>query len=105
MAAEIWLTFPDGSEHELKDSVSIGRDARNDLVMESAAVSREHAGLTGRKSVPLTAKSLSGADAVLIVTDHDDVDYSMVAKHGRLVLDTRNAMTRAGLAGSHIRKA
>jgi UDP-N-acetyl-D-glucosamine dehydrogenase len=42
---------------------------------------------------------------VLIVTDHDDVDYSMVAKHGRLVLDTRNAMTRAGLAGSHIRKA
>jgi hypothetical protein len=29
----------------------------------------------------------------------------MVAKHGRLVLDTRNAMKRAGVAGSHIRKA
>ncbi|MFL5980537.1 MAG: FHA domain-containing protein [Gaiellaceae bacterium] len=46
MAAEIWLTFPDGSEHELKDSVTIGRDTRNDLVMESAAVSRDHAALT-----------------------------------------------------------
>ena len=67
--------------------------------------SREHAGLTGRKSVPLNARSLGAADAVLIVTDHDDVDYSMVAKHARLVLDTRNAMTRAGVAGRHIRKA
>jgi hypothetical protein len=46
MAAEIWLTFPDGSEHELKDSVTIGRDTHNDLVMESAAVSRDHAALT-----------------------------------------------------------
>jgi UDP-N-acetyl-D-glucosamine dehydrogenase len=77
----------------------------HDPFIPAVKPSREHANLTGRKSVSLTAKSLSGADAVLIVTDHDDVDYSMVAKHGRLVLDTRNAMTRAGLAGSHIRKA
>ena len=46
MAADIWLTFADGREYELKDSVSIGRDAKNDLVMESAAISREHAGVT-----------------------------------------------------------
>jgi UDP-N-acetyl-D-glucosamine dehydrogenase len=77
----------------------------HDPFIPAVKPSREHASLTGRKSVPLTAKSLSSADAVLIVTDHDDVDYSMVAKHGRLVLDTRNAMTRAGLAGPHIRKA
>jgi predicted component of type VI protein secretion system len=48
MAGEIWLTFPDGSEHELTESVAIGRDAENDLVMESAAVSREHAAVTSR---------------------------------------------------------
>jgi pSer/pThr/pTyr-binding forkhead associated (FHA) protein len=46
MAANTWLTFPDGTEYELRDSVSIGRDAKNDLVMESAAISREHAGVT-----------------------------------------------------------
>jgi len=45
MAADIWLTFPDGTEHELKDNVSIGRDTKNDLVLESAAVSRDHAAL------------------------------------------------------------
>ncbi|MEZ5832495.1 MAG: nucleotide sugar dehydrogenase [Dongiaceae bacterium] len=77
----------------------------HDPFIPAVKPSREHGDLTGRRSVPLTAKSLRGADAVLIVTDHDDVDYSMVAKHARLVLDTRNAMTRAGLAGPHIRKA
>jgi predicted component of type VI protein secretion system len=48
VAEEIWLTFPDGTEHELKDTVSIGRGADNDLVMESAAVSRDHAAVTFR---------------------------------------------------------
>jgi pSer/pThr/pTyr-binding forkhead associated (FHA) protein len=48
MGADIWLTFPDGTEYELENSVSIGRDTRNDLVLESAAVSRDHAGVTFR---------------------------------------------------------
>jgi pSer/pThr/pTyr-binding forkhead associated (FHA) protein len=48
MAAEIWLTFPDGTEVDLKDSISIGRDTKNDVVMESSAVSREHAGVSFR---------------------------------------------------------
>jgi len=43
MPGEIWLTFPDGTEHELKETVTIGRDARNDLTFESASVSRDHA--------------------------------------------------------------
>jgi hypothetical protein len=48
VAANIWLTFPNGSEYELKDSISIGREPSNDLVMESAAVSRDHAALSFR---------------------------------------------------------
>jgi UDP-N-acetyl-D-glucosamine dehydrogenase len=79
--------------------------AYHDPFIPAVKPSREHGSLTGRKSVPLTAKSLSASDAVLIVTDHDSIDYAMVAKHGRLVLDTRNAMARAGLSGSHISKA
>jgi UDP-N-acetyl-D-glucosamine dehydrogenase len=49
-------------------------------------------------SVPLTAKVLDGADLVLILTDHSDVDYAFVVEHARLMLDTRNA-TR-GLAAA-----
>jgi pSer/pThr/pTyr-binding forkhead associated (FHA) protein len=48
MPGDIWLTFPEGTEHELKESVTIGRDARNDLMFDSQSVSREHAALTFR---------------------------------------------------------
>ena len=44
------------------------------------------------KSVPLTPEVLKGADCVLIVTDHSDVDYGLVARHARVVVDTRNAL-------------
>jgi predicted component of type VI protein secretion system len=48
MAGRKWLTFQDGSEHELTDTVAIGRDGDNDVVMGSSAVSREHAAVTFR---------------------------------------------------------
>ena len=44
-----------------------------------------------RKSTPLTSETLAGFDAVLIATDHDAVDYALVVRHAKLVLDTRNA--------------
>jgi len=45
MPGEIWLTFPDGTEHELREGVTIGRDDRNDLTFTSPSVSRDHAAL------------------------------------------------------------
>jgi FHA domain len=45
MPEDIWLTFPDGSEHQLKESVTIGRDPANDLTFTSNTVSREHAAI------------------------------------------------------------
>jgi UDP-N-acetyl-D-glucosamine dehydrogenase len=67
--------------------------------------SREHGHLTDRRSVPLTAKRIAAADAVLIVTDHDNVDYRLIGKHARLVVDTRNAMKKAGAGGRRVVKA
>ena len=52
---------------------------------------REHANLTGLKSVPLTTAQLATYDAVLIATEHSNVDYEFVVKHSKLVVDTRNA--------------
>jgi UDP-N-acetyl-D-glucosamine dehydrogenase len=40
--------------------------------------------------VELTADALAGADAVVIVTDHDGFDFDLVREHARFVLDTRN---------------
>jgi UDP-N-acetyl-D-glucosamine dehydrogenase len=66
---------------------------------------REHAALTGRKSVTWSAATLANYDSILIATDHDDIDYTLLAKHAKLVVDTRNACAKAGLTGSHIVKA
>jgi pSer/pThr/pTyr-binding forkhead associated (FHA) protein len=49
MPADIWLTLPDGTEHELRDRIEIGRDPKNDVVLDSSAVSREHAGVVLRE--------------------------------------------------------
>jgi UDP-N-acetyl-D-glucosamine dehydrogenase len=51
------------------------------------------AGAVG-KSVPLTDESLSGADAVMIVTDHSDIDYGRVKKTAKVLVDTRAAAPR-----------
>ncbi|WP_439497833.1 nucleotide sugar dehydrogenase [Bosea sp. (in: a-proteobacteria)] len=66
---------------------------------------REHPELTGRESVPLTQEALSGFDAVLIATDHDDVDYDLVVRHSRLVVDTRNVCARRKVSADHVFKA
>ena len=46
------------------------------------------------KSVPLTPETLKQYDLVLVSTAHSAVDWSMVAKHAKLVVDTRDAMRK-----------
>ena len=47
-------------------------------------------GATGLPQVELTVDEVELADAVVVVTDHDDFDYDMVRDRARYVLDTRN---------------
>jgi UDP-N-acetyl-D-glucosamine dehydrogenase len=68
-------------------------------------MTREHAALSGRPSICLTPTALTAYDAVLIATDHDDVDYSLVVRHAKLVVDTRNVCERMGLPKATIVKA
>jgi UDP-N-acetyl-D-glucosamine dehydrogenase len=53
---------------------------------------REHPHWAGTRSVPLTPAALRKYDAVLIATHHRAVDYTLLARHARLIVDTRNAM-------------
>ncbi|MDQ1675004.1 MAG: UDP-N-acetyl-D-glucosamine dehydrogenase [Actinomycetota bacterium] len=39
--------------------------------------------------VPLSEQALADADAVVLLTDHDDFDYDLIADKARYVLDTR----------------
>lgn len=58
---------------------------------------RHHGPIAGRTSVPLQADSVSSYDAVVIVTDHDGIDYAAVAAQARLVVDTRNVLKHVGV--------
>ena len=46
MARDIWVTFPDGTEHELEDRLTVGRGPENEITLASSKVSREHAVIT-----------------------------------------------------------
>jgi len=46
------------------------------------------------RSVPLDPESVAAADCIMIVTDHSAIDYHMIRRKARLVVDTRNAMPK-----------
>ena len=45
----------------------------------------------GMESVDLTSERIAAYDACVLVTDHAAFDYGLLARHARLVVDTRNA--------------
>jgi len=59
------------------------------------------------KSLKLSKKSLEDHDCVLIVTDHASVDWQAIAKHSKLIVDSRNAIERfvgsANVAGQLVK--
>lgn len=77
----------------------------HDPIITAVKPSREHPHLAGRRSVSLSAANLKRADVVLIVTDHDSIDYRAIGKGAKLILDTRNRMARVGWRGRNVIKA
>ena len=58
-----------------------------------------------KTSVKLTPESLKKYDAVLIVTNHASVDYKLIEKHAKLIVDTRNALNKSGVRIGKVYKA
>jgi UDP-N-acetyl-D-glucosamine dehydrogenase len=66
---------------------------------------REHMELAGRKSIEGSALKSYKCDAVLISTDHDNIDYKAVLDLGVPVVDSRNAIARRKLPMDLVVKA
>ncbi|HTX50346.1 MAG TPA: nucleotide sugar dehydrogenase, partial [Caulobacteraceae bacterium] len=77
----------------------------HDPFVEVIPVTRGAPGLSHRRSQALSPEMVASYDVVLIATDHDGVDYEMIAKHGGLIVDTRNVMARHGLSSTRVAKA
>ena len=66
---------------------------------------RAYPQLKGMRSIELTPSRLGSYDAVLISTDHDCIDWGLIAEGSRLIIDTRNVCARHGYEGEMIVKA
>ena len=66
---------------------------------------RAYRELAGFNSVDLSEDAIASYDAVLVVTDHDVIDWPLIAKAATLILDTRNVFARHGLSCDKIVKA
>jgi len=49
------------------------------------------------KSCVLDENKIKNADCILIITDHDSIDYEMIFKNAKLIVDTRNALRKRGI--------
>ena len=56
------------------------------------------------KSTKLSADILKKQDIVILVTDHTKVNYKMVAKNSKLILDTRNVFQKNNIKSENIDK-
>jgi len=54
--------------------------------------SREHKRWTGTSSVEWNQETIASFDAVIISTNHSDIDYQQLAEWSDCIIDTRNAM-------------
>ena len=79
--------------------------AFHDPYLPEILPSREHPSFAGRKSSALDAELLAATDVAVICTDHDVVDYQLLADRCPLIVDTRNAFASRGIVGGKVVKA
>ena len=58
-----------------------------------------------QKSLELTPENVNRQDAILITTDHSNVDYELIGRHAKLVIDTRNVMANIKNAKARVLRA
>lgn len=66
---------------------------------------REYPQLLGKRSLAISAIRAEDFDAILILTDHDAVDYASLVAMDLPVIDTRNAIARRNLPMTRVTKA
>lgn len=75
---------------------TLGADvAYHDPYCPEIPATREYGALQGMRSVPLSGEF----NAVVVVTDHDTMDWEVVAALAPVIVDTRNVYRGAGMVG------
>ncbi len=78
-------------------------DYHDPLVPAMPAAQEARGGGGGQRSISLSAAALRRYDAVVIATNHRTIDYGLLGRSAKLIIDTRNAMR--GVKGIQARVA
>lgn len=76
-----------------------------DPLVPSVPKMRDYPQFLNKMSVAASDVAKGAYDAIMIATDHDDVDYKSLAELGVPIIDTRNAFAKRGLSMEHVTKA
>ena len=68
-------------------------------------MTRDYSKFSGLKSKSWSPKLSMNYDVVLVITDHDNINYAELVKYSNLVVDTRNACRSAGIKSDKIQYA
>jgi UDP-N-acetyl-D-glucosamine dehydrogenase len=77
--------------HVAQQLVAMGADVR----VVDPVVIQEFGSIKGTKFVELSTEELRNADVVVLLTDHDAFDYSLILKESKNIFDTRNKLPRS----------
>lgn len=71
-----------------------GNTSFYDPHVNEIGATRKYPQFKGRKSEKLDAVTIKKADAVLICTDHNNIDWQLIADNAKVIIDTRNVMAQ-----------
>jgi UDP-N-acetyl-D-glucosamine dehydrogenase len=79
--------------------------AFHDPLIAKLKVTRNHPELAEMKSIDLSPTAITAYTAIIVVTDHDSIDYQLLSTHSQLIIDTRNAFASRGFQIDSVVKA
>ncbi|MHC4550569.1 MAG: nucleotide sugar dehydrogenase [Planctomycetota bacterium] len=86
----------DTRESPALDIMRLLEDRGAQIVYNDPFVPSFRSGSEVHESVPLTEEELARADCVVVTCRHAGIDFDFVARHARVIVDTRNAYPRNG---------
>lgn len=65
----------------------------HDKFIKKIGKNRGYPNLGNKKSIGISVNILKKYDLILVLTDHDYLNYDMIKKHSKLIIDTRNSFS------------
>lgn len=89
---------------ELLESRGV-QTAYHDPHVPEIPTTRDHPEYAGRKSIELLENTVNLYDGIIIITDHDAIDWSQLNGSEAVIVDTRNIIEKYSLTAKHTIKA